>query len=521
MRLLRPVVNLILVCFLLALTSSVFALPSLTIQNVSQGSTVSGELLVTVQLPDNSYNHPYSYGDVRLSVDGAVVGYGGDLQFQTSAGPAVNISLPTDSFANGTHTLTASDATGFATSDTKTTTFTNDIYSIEEDDIFDPTSSGGGQAGDGVPTGEHIKARLRYSRYWRVAIKTTTDTPTTVRSWSGNSDTIDITWDGKRDITSGSTDVEDDTYEVVITVLGAITNVAQGSSAPGSSGSSSTSRIATKHSIGDVLLMFDTDKSIFPGGIASYRTYKNSILRKLSPYIGSSINKPTVLAIPTGAILSRGGFSGSGASRINAALRRPLRLFYVVCHGGSHIPINSLGFMQPASTHNPYFVLGGVTWYAHPIDDPNQHAVPTPFIYNMRDMVAPAGYGATGNNPPGIVWIDSCDSATGTVEPFGAPNTGSDNFSFGEAFHSGDLFGIFLGWNGYSVNYGAYAPPNDDWTFWRETMWTHLLNTSNNYTKAFNNTVRDYRVHGYGSIFPYTGTPEYRARIFGNGSDAF
>ena len=76
-----------------------------------------------------------------------------------------------------------------------------------------------------------------------------------------------------------------------------------------------------------------------------------------------------------------------------------------------------------------------------------------------------------------------------------------------------------MGWNGYCTNFGAWAPPKDDWTFWRLDMWSQLLNMANNYQTAFNKTVIDYRNKGYG--FPYTETPEYRARITGNGSDNF
>lgn len=199
---------------------------------------------------------------------------------------------------------------------------------------------------------------------------------------------------------------------------------------------------------------------------------------------------------------------------INKELGTPLRLFDIDTHGGVHNTANGQQY--------PYFGMGAYGWYS--VIDRSASKYVGQINFDMGQLVATANYGGDfGNNPPGIVWIDSCGSAGSDPNndqvPAGDPNTGIDAFGFANNFQSGNYFGIYLGWSGFASGYGGYAPPADDWTFWRLDMWSQLLNQANNYQTAFNNTVRDYRVHGY--HFGYTATPEYRARITGNGSDNF
>ena len=382
--------------------------------------------------------------------------------------------------------------------DSKTVLFSNTVSNVKYDGIFDTVNSDG----VGNPTSARVVATLDQTSAWKVLIETTSNSLTTVRTFSGNSNAIDVTWDGKN---ANGMEVEDDTYFVTFQVGNA----------------TKQSKIVSKHKIGDVLLLFQVDKSIFPGDWkAVYGAYKDSIKQKLQPYLASgAISKISVIAPQSTDELVSGRKTTGMLKSINAELSHPLRIFYVNCHGGIHTPLPG---ETPQNSH-PYFSVHGIIWYS--ALNENQffpEGARNLIRFDIRDQLAIANYGSSGNDPPGIVWIDSCDSAGGVPHnemPAGAPGTGNDMWDFGNAFSSGNLFGIFLGWNGYCRNYKADAPPADDWTYWRDDMWSQLLTPSNNYTSAFNKTVRDFRVHGYHSI--YTSTPEYRARIFGNGSDSF
>jgi hypothetical protein len=465
---------------------------SFHITNIYNGATLSGAAPVTVFLPNNAYE----YGDVALAVDGTQAEVGGDLTVATTGGRTISISLPTDDFTNGSHTISVTDRYG--NSDSRTVIFSNTFSSIVVASIFDTVNSDG----EGAPTSCQVTANLAAAQSWTETIETTANTPSTVRTFTGSSNVVNVIWDGK---SAGGVEVSEDVYTVKF----------QAGASP------AQTRPTTKHKIGDAFLLFQMDDSIFPGvdGPTNFRHYKNSILQKLQPYVTAGhITRPSVIAVRRQSDLVVGGQATKTLSKINAQLRIPLRLFYVNAHGGVHRPMPG----EVPQAEHPYFSLGGVTWFS--IMNQNQfRPLNMPMIFDLSTIIAPANYGSTGNDPPGIVWIDCCKSAGGNPDgtSTGPPNTSSDDFDFAEVFHSGDLFGIFMGWNGNCINYGAWPPPNDDWTFWRLAMWTNMLNMSYNYTTAFNRTVTDYRAHGYGPMWPYTFTPEYRARITGNGSDNF
>jgi len=463
--------------------------------NLNNGDTLSGEFLLNVIGPANAN---YKDGDLTLQIDGNYAGTTGDTQSSTADGNVVSFSIATDEYANGNHTIFISDGINTVTYQV---VFINDISNITYDDLFD---SSGSMSGDGIGTSSTITATTSGS--WTVNVQTTDGAATTIRSYSGMGN-INVVWDGKD---ANGNEVDDDAYTVSLSSA-----QSQAATPP-----ATHQKATNKQNLGDALLVFNGDKTIFPAGYNTCIDYKNSIVQKLKPYkTNGSIRKIVPIIISNVSLLKvpspkYGNKIDPIITLINKELSTPLRLFYIDTHGGVHITSGGQQY--------PYFDLGSYGWYS--TIDPSSQKFVGLINFDMGQLVAPANYGGDfGNNPPGIVWIDSCGSAGSDPNnpqlPAGDPNTGVDAFGFANDFQSGNYFGIFLGWSGYATPYGSYAPPMDDWTFWRLDMWSQLLNPSNNYQTAFNHTVRDYRTHGY--HFPYNNTPEYRARITGNGSDNF
>ena len=469
---------------------------AISITNVNNGDVLSGEMVVNVMLLPGTYQ----YGDITLAVDGTQADAAGDLSTTTASGVAVSMTLATDEYTNGIHTLTVSDGVNSASYNV---TFSNDVSNISVDGIFDPSGS---LTSDGVGTTAQFSGTA--SGAWEVDIVATDGSNATIRSFTG-SNAISVIWDGTD---NNGNPVPDDSYTVSFSTTAA--------ASPHLGGGSGHKKPTSKQTLGDALLIFANDRTIFPGGYQTLVDYKNSVVQKLKPHLvpAGTINKissliidPRTLKVPTP---KNGNTNDPRVNFINHELSIPLRVFYVDTHGGEHQVMGGPQY--------PYFSIGAYGWYSAIDANSPLRARGTVATFDVSGLTASANYGGDfGNDPPGIVWIDSCNSAGGNSDGTSDsdPNTNGDSFQFANDFQSGNYFGVFLGWNGFTVNYGAYAPPNDDWTFWRLDMWTQLLNSSQNYTSAFNRVVTDYGYHGI--HFPYTASPQYRARITGNGSDNF
>ena len=131
--------------------------------------------------------------------------------------------------------------------------------------------------------------------------------------------------------------------------------------------------------------------------------------------------------------------------------RSRLQLFYVNSHGGN----------EP----RPFFGIGPYTWYSTTRGHSDLRGRVS---FDLSELTRNVGYGSSVD-PPALVWIDSCRSAGGTPDG----GIGADDYAFASAvFKSGSLeYGVFVGWNGSSLMYGALAPPEDCWTFWRRQFW--------------------------------------------------
>lgn len=124
----------------------------------------------------------------------------------------------------------------------------------------------------------------------------------------------------------------------------------------------------------------------------------------------------------------------------------------------------------------------------------------------MQALTASANYDVNyGNYPPALVFIDSCDSAGGS---FANQLTAANDPTFANDFGSAYFAGAFLGWNGFAQKYGALAPPNDDWAFWRNALWTQFTNVNQTYAKDWANLNSLY--NNKPPTFPYDDQPSTR-----------
>ena len=178
--------------------------------------------------------------------------------------------------------------------------------------------------------------------------------------------------------------------------------------------------------------------------------------------------------------------------RINNHFRIRLQLFYVNSHGGS-LP-------------RPFFGIGPYTWYSTISGGGVRGLV----SFDLSVLTRSVGYG-NWVDPPALVWIDSCKSAGGSIDG----TIGADDFAFQSAvFKSGSLqYGAFLGWNGNCYNYGAYAPPDDCWTFWRRQFWIEAT-SGRNFGTCLSRTNTLTRNRGFG-FWSYGFRPNERNRMVG------
>ena len=165
--------------------------------------------------------------------------------------------------------------------------------------------------------------------------------------------------------------------------------------------------------------------------------------------------------------------------------------------------MNSHGGNEP----RPFFGIGPYTWYSTTRGHSDLRGRVS---FDLSELTRNVGYGSSVD-PPALVWIDSCRSAGGTPDG----GIGADDYAFASAvFKSGSLeYGVFVGWNGSSLMYGALAPPEDCWTFWRRQFWIEIT-SGRNFGTAFSNANTFTRNRGCGQI-PREERPERRSRMHG------
>lgn len=417
------------------------------IVNPQAGQTLTGEAIVRIQVPFRVYQ----YSDIELKVDNTPVSWSGDLPESPQEPPIFTLPIYTDEFGNGEHVLTVVDIYGHQNS--IPINFNNEIYQIYVDPIFDPSSQG-----IDVPAACRIRASLQRASNWEVRILSIDDPPSVIRAYSGTGTSIDVVWDGR---TSTGNEVEDGVYEVEFRSQGNV-HRRKGQT--------------TKNKAGEVLILLETDTSIFPGGADSWKEYLRFIKDRLR-LVGSPYDRPSVIAIDSRNIAKPSLDNSAVVRRINNHFRRRLQLLYVNSHGGN-LP-------------RPFFGIGPYTWYS---TTQGSGRLRGHVAFDLSELTSNVGYG-TRVDPPALVWIDACRSAGGNLDG----NVGANDFAFQSAvFKSGSFqYGVFLGWNGNCYNYGAYAPPDDCWTFWRRQPWIEVT-SGRNFGTALSRTDTLTRNRGFG-----------------------
>ena len=444
--------------------------------DAGNGSVISGDVLLHVSMASNKYGDEGN--QITLQVDGQYYEAGGSSQtvVNGSSGANAALDLNTETFANGTHTLAVKDVKGNMTA--ITVTFSNAFSSVNIPSMFDTTGS------NGLPTKAVITANLGTIQPWTVTINTYDAAATVIKTFSGNSSTINVTWDGTGD--NGST-APDDTYQVVMSSTASAAAPATSSiqiqplmffKAP------LPPRVLNKNAGGDCFLLIDpfeypNKRDLIPY-LAAIKSKlllsKNNVWNKMSMFVatGKSLTPPEI-------------------SAINSHFKSPLAVFYVACEGG-----------QDNYLSGPQFNIGGHFWHASYSNTAAPYS-PTQDD-NMQALTASANYDVNyGNYPPALVFIDSCDSAGGS---FANQLTAANDPTFANDFGSAYFAGAFLGWNGFAQKYGALAPPNDDWAFWRNALWTQFTNVNQTYAKDWANLNSLY--NNKPPTFPYDDQPSTR-----------
>jgi hypothetical protein len=431
--------------------------------NAGNGSALSGEVTLYVSMASKAYGSETS--PVTFSVDGTVYDTGGDLQQGSgNAGANTTFVLDTDALANGPHTLTVQDTNGNTAS--VNVTFSNVLYNISIPNMFDASG------GDSLPSSAVITANLTSAQPWTVSIVTVDSANSVVQSFSGNSASINVAWDGKN---SQGVEVADDAYEVDISYGsqgGTASSSAvspHGAAQPNGAAQPIIRRnLLSKNKIGDCFVFLDQD--VFPSGygdgFGNMLAYLRAIKADLAPSQGNVWNKFSFVIHGS----RQRGWTPSEVQRIDNHFRTRLSVFYVDAHGG----LGQYGGCE--------FFSGAHYWESssHPFNDTVHHSL-------MPTLTQSANYGVA--DPPALVFIDSCDSAGDD------PNNG--DLSFAGDFDIGDGPSGFLGWGGYAIQYGAKAPPYDDWTFWRLDLWAQFTNVNITFDTAYSNLQRDYNNHGH------------------------
>ncbi len=424
--------------------------------NVGNGSVLSGQVTLYVSMASKAYGSEAS--PVTFSVDGVVYDTGGDEQITSgNAGANTFFSLATDALANGPHTLKVQDVNGNIAS--LNVTFSNVLFNLSIPNMFDVSG------GDGLPTSAAIVASLTSAQPWTVSIVSVDSAHSVIQSFNGNSANINVVWNGKN---AQGFEADDNAYEVNIS-YGASQSAAaspQGASPLIATKPIIRHNLLSKNKIGDCFVMLE--QGVFPS-YADMIAYLIAIKNDLGPTQGNVWNKFSFISHAT---LSQPNFTPAEIQRIDNHFKTRLAVFYVDSHGGIGTPGNGNG---------TFFRIGGHSWRSGTFSGPASSG--------MATLTQSANYGV--NDPPALVFIDSCDSASANPgHPYGPDLGFSDDFGIGNG-PSG-----FLGWNGFAVPYGAAAAPYDDWTFWRLDLWAQFTNFNITYDKAYSNLLRDYNVHG-------------------------
>ncbi len=426
--------------------------------NVGNGSSLSGSQPVQVSMA--SSNHGDEQNLVHFQVDGQYYEDGGEFQSPVSGGTTVTTSfvLDTQQYANGSHTITITD--GINTS-TINVVFNNNLSVVNVVNMFDPSG------GNSEPTTATISAVLASTSSWTVSIYTTDNSKTLVKSWSGNSNTISLNWDGTN---STGSQMPGDAYEVDIAV-GTSPSAQAATASPNDQGLNNVYQSAINLIAGsDVFLWLDQD--VFPQGYSSMMAYAHAIKADLAPSKGNVWNTMSML-IHTPHYRYR----AADIAAINQHFSSPLTVFYFYGHGGL-----GLGGDKQFSCGNSFWHSGlpDSSWTA-------------PYDSSIQQLTQNVGYG-TYVNAPALVFIDACKSGgDGNVYE-------QDDITFGNDFDIADVAnvpgGAYLGWAGCAIQYGALAPPKDDWTFWRLDLWANFTNPNQTYDKDWSNLQRDLSNHG-------------------------
>ncbi len=454
------------------LRSEVDTNDAFNIVNLQSGQTVEGEVSVRLELPFRFYE----YADVMMSVDNQPVDWAGDIILPFGR-PAVLMTIPTNEFANGIHIVTVSDIYNHSRS--IVLNFQNRVFNVYVEPIFEPFS-----LDSEMPSSCRIRADLAQQHSWEVRILTIDNPPFVVNSFRGTGLFIDIVWNGTNSL---GIEVENGVYEVEFVIDGIQLQ---------------QKKKTNKNRGGEVFILLETDKSIFPGGESSWKEYLRFIKGRLS-LVGPPYDSPSVIVIDSRDIAKPSIENSSVAKRINEHFSRRLQLFYVNSHGGN--------------SPKPFFGIGPYTWYS---TIPDGQTARGRVSFDMSEITRNVGYGRWVD-PPALVWIDACRSAGSAPDG----NIGSDDFSFKSAvFKSGELqYGVFLGWNGVCFNYGALAPPNDCWTFWRRQFWIEIT-SGRNFGTALSRTDTLTRNRGFGDWVNVPGvpnaTPNDRRRMVGEYSSS-
>ena len=464
-------------------TGKVSPTPELQITNIANGATLSGEVQVVVSF--TGFN-PVS--GMRLQLDDEYVSR--SFPDQVVSGPGlVYFSLPTDSYSNGSHTFRVADSSG--RSDVRTVVFSNVVSNFAYTDTFNVTTAGGS---DDISNNCVVSGNLDVSQPWTVTVQTWDDTPVVLRTYSGNSSSINVTWDGND---SNGAEVDDGIYDIIVQAPdGLLSPLVQ---------TPPQHHMVNKLRMSNCLLMIQTDNTIFPGdktlpsspsGPVAAAKYINLIVSKLKPYVGVDFTAISIVTVtdktkpyykdPKTKTTTR----SNSLKTVLGFLSHRLSLLYIQCHGNK--------------APRPFFDFGGVTYYSKiSAGGPAQGD----YVVNMPDLVAGVNYGGNAD-PPALVWIDACNSAGGNVD--GSPEQNRDD-QFAQAFQSGaNGYGTFLGWDGYVKCYSQHTC----FDYYRDQIWTQI-GAGYNFLTAFNRADSNTEnVYGLG---PYTGeaSPTYRISSFG------
>ncbi len=248
------------------LRSEVDTNDAFNIVNLQSGQAVEGEVSVRLELPFRFYE----YTDIMMSVDNQPVDWAGDI-ISPFGRPEVLMTIPTDEFANGIHTVTVSDIYNHSRS--IVLNFQNRVFNVYVEPIFEPFSQD-----SEMPSSCRIRADFAQQHSWEVRILTIDNPPFVVNSFSGTGSSIDIVWDGRN---LQGIEVEDGVYEIEFIIDGIQLQ---------------QKKKTNKNRGGEVFILLETDSSIFPGGEPSWKEYLRFIKDRLRP-LGNPYDQPSVIAI--------------------------------------------------------------------------------------------------------------------------------------------------------------------------------------------------------------------------------